>query len=190
MPRKQHTYHYIYKTTNLVNDKFYIGMHSTSNLEDGYIGSGKRLWYSIKKYGRENFKMEILEFLPDRNSLKEREREIVNSDLVKEELCMNLQIGGGGGLTTSEHRKKFQEEGRKKFLEKLKDPVYKANFSEKVRQNNVEKRGKGLFKNEHTKNTHWITNGEINKLVKLEKLEEFLLLGWRRGKTLRKDIIV
>jgi hypothetical protein len=106
MPRKQHDYHFIYKTVNLVNNKFYIGMHSTSNLEDGYIGSGKRLWYSIKKHGRENFKMEILEFLPDRNSLKEREKEIVNSDLLKEELCMNLKIGGEGGGFTLEQVKK------------------------------------------------------------------------------------
>lgn len=72
-------------------------MHSTSNLEDGYIGSGKRLWYSIKKHGRENHTVEILEFLPDRSSLKLREQEIVNFDLLKEDLCMNLKIGGEGG---------------------------------------------------------------------------------------------
>ena len=107
MPRKQYDYHFIYKTVNLVNNKFYIGMHSTSNLEDGYIGSGKRLWYSIKKYGRENFKMEILEFLPDRSSLKLREKEIVNSDLLKEELCMNLKEGGEGGFVSEDHKNKF-----------------------------------------------------------------------------------
>ena len=42
---------FIYKTTNLINGKYYIGMHSTDNLEDVYIGSGKRLWFSIKNYG-------------------------------------------------------------------------------------------------------------------------------------------
>ena len=49
-------YHYIYKTTCIINDKFYIGMHSTDNMEDGYIGSGKRLWHSINYHGKENFK--------------------------------------------------------------------------------------------------------------------------------------
>jgi len=43
MPRKQKKYHYIYKTTNILNYKFYIGMHSTDDLDDGYVGSGKRL---------------------------------------------------------------------------------------------------------------------------------------------------
>jgi hypothetical protein len=62
MPRKQKRYHYIYKTTCQVTDKFYVGMHSTNNLEDGYLGSGKILGYSIAKHGRENHKREILEF--------------------------------------------------------------------------------------------------------------------------------
>ena len=97
MPRKQKKYHYIYKTTNLINGKYYIGMHSTDNLNDGYIGSGKRLWYSINKYGKENFKCEILEFLPDRVTLKEREKELVNEDVLKDKMCLNIKIGGEGG---------------------------------------------------------------------------------------------
>ena len=72
-------------------------MHSTDNLNDGYIGSGKRLWYSINKYGKENFKCEILEFLPDRVTLKEREKELVNEDVLKDKMCLNIKIGGEGG---------------------------------------------------------------------------------------------
>jgi hypothetical protein len=107
MPRKQHKWHYIYKTTCNVNEKYYIGMHSTSNLEDGYMGSGKRLGYSIKKYGRENHTVEILEWLPDRSSLKNREREIVNEEILKDELCLNLIIGGEGGRGFSSEQQKM-----------------------------------------------------------------------------------
>lgn len=91
-------YHYIYKTTCIITNKFYIGMHSTDNLEDGYIGSGKRLWHSINKHGKDNHIKEILEFLPDRKSLADRERFIVNETMLYNPLCMNLKIGGDGGL--------------------------------------------------------------------------------------------
>ena len=99
MARKEHKYHYIYRTTCNVTGRYYIGMHSTSNLEDGYIGSGKRLWYSIKKHGKNNHSIEILEWLPDRGSLKLREKEIVNENLLNDPNCMNLKLGGEGGNT-------------------------------------------------------------------------------------------
>ena len=97
MPRKQKKYHFIYKTTNLLNNKFYVGMHSTDDLGDGYVGSGKRLWYSINKYGLENHKCEILEFLDSRETLKKREAEVINEELLSDPLCMNLKFGGEGG---------------------------------------------------------------------------------------------
>lgn len=90
-------YHFIYKTTNLINGKFYIGMHSTSNLDDGYLGSGKRLRYSIGKYGIENFKLDVLEYCNSREELVEREKEIVDKVLLENTLCMNLKPGGNGG---------------------------------------------------------------------------------------------
>jgi hypothetical protein len=74
-------YHYIYKTTCKITGKFYIGMHSTDKLNDGYLGSGKILWYSRKKYGDENHPIEILEFCSTRAELKIREKQIVNEDL-------------------------------------------------------------------------------------------------------------
>lgn len=92
----QRKYHFIYKTTNLINAKYYIGMHSTNNLTDGYLGSGTRLWRSIQHYGKENFKVEIQEFLIDRESLRKRELEIVNEEKLKDPLCMNLCKGGYG----------------------------------------------------------------------------------------------
>jgi len=55
-------YHYIYLIKNIINKKRYVGKHSTSNLDDGYMGGGIYLNNAINKYGRKNFKREILEF--------------------------------------------------------------------------------------------------------------------------------
>ena len=111
MPRSKHKYHFIYKTTNLKNGKYYIGMHSIFDLNDGYLGSGDRLRRSIRKHGKENFKLEILEFFEDRDSLAKREKELVNEELIKDEMCMNLKPGGTGGFNNEEHAKKFHSAG-------------------------------------------------------------------------------
>jgi hypothetical protein len=115
MPRKQKTIHYLYKTTCLITGRYYIGMHSTSNMEDGYMGSGKRLRYSIRKYGAENHIKEILGFFDSRESLVEAEKKTVNSDLMQDKNCMNLKEGGTGGLSNSKHRNSFILAGIKNF---------------------------------------------------------------------------
>ena len=114
MARKEYKIHYIYKTTCKVTGKFYIGMHSTFNEDDSYIGSGKRLWHSIRKHGKENHVKEIIEYCLDRSSLKVREKEIVNEDLLNDKMCMNLQLGGGGGFSGEEHMKKCSQAGGNK----------------------------------------------------------------------------
>lgn len=50
----------VYKTTNKVNGKIYVGQHSTENLNDGYLGSGVIFKKELKKHGRLNFEKEIL----------------------------------------------------------------------------------------------------------------------------------
>ena len=132
MPRKQKKYHYLYKTTNLINDKFYVGMHSTDNLNDGYLGSGKRLKYSISKYGVENFKIEYLEFFEDRKTLVEREKNLVNEDFIKNPMCMNLKPGGFGGLNNKEHVKKFTLAGGNSTKHKWEtDILFQCNWKTK-----------------------------------------------------------
>jgi hypothetical protein len=92
-------------------------MHSTDDLDDGYVGSGKRLWHSIRKHGLENHKCEILEFLYSREKLKIREREIVNEEILRDSQCMNLTLGGGCGwdytnsVLTDEQRTKAGKAG-------------------------------------------------------------------------------
>lgn len=129
-------YHFIYKTTCQVNGKYYYGMHSTDDLEDGYIGSGTRLWHSIKKYGRENFKIEILEFCSDRESLKKREAELITEDVLAEPMCMNLKLGGEGGWEFCNKGGKplhltedIQKRGGDSFSKKMKfDKEFKHKF--------------------------------------------------------------
>lgn len=68
----------IYRITNLTNGKMYIGQHTTSNLDDGYMGSGKLLKRAIAKYGRKNFRKEWLMFCEDADELNYMERVYVD----------------------------------------------------------------------------------------------------------------
>lgn len=49
-------FRFVYCTRNLINNKIYVGQHTTTNLSDGYIGSGVLFQKAVKKYGKENFK--------------------------------------------------------------------------------------------------------------------------------------
>ncbi len=100
-------YHYIYKTTNLINGKHYIGKHSTNNLNDGYLGSGTYLRRSVKKHGEQNFEKKILEYCDTYEKLNQREKEIVTEDVIKDPCCMNLKPGGLGGFNNEEHKQKW-----------------------------------------------------------------------------------
>ncbi len=62
----------IYKTTNLINGKFYVGKDASNN--PNYYGSGLLLAKAIKKYGKENFKKEILEECQSLKDLNIREK--------------------------------------------------------------------------------------------------------------------
>jgi hypothetical protein len=89
-------YHYLYRTTNLINENYYYGIHSTNNLNDGYLGSGRRLRHSIRKYGKENFKREILYYFDNREELTKAEEDILTEEMLRDKMCMNIQHGGEG----------------------------------------------------------------------------------------------
>lgn len=91
------TYYTIYKTTNNINGKFYIGSHKTQDINDDYIGSGKYLKRSIEKNGLDNFTKEILFIYNTPEEMYAMEAKIVNEDFLAEENTYNLKIGGFGG---------------------------------------------------------------------------------------------
>lgn len=90
-------FHYLYKITNLLNGKYYYGVHSTNNINDSYMGSGILIRKAIKKYGKENFKKEILEYFDNDESMYKREKELITESIVNDENSYNLTIGGDGG---------------------------------------------------------------------------------------------
>jgi len=89
-------YNYFYKITNLINNHFYYGVHSTNDIDDGYMGSGHRLHRAYKKYGQNNFIKEILKYFETREEALDYEEYIVNEELIKDNKCYNEVVGGGG----------------------------------------------------------------------------------------------
>jgi hypothetical protein len=89
-------FHFIYKMTNIINKKYYIGAHSTYDLGDGYKGSGTILNNAYKKYGKKSFKRDILQFYKNRDELFKAEREIINNNIINDPQSYNVAIGGIG----------------------------------------------------------------------------------------------
>jgi hypothetical protein len=210
MARAEKKIHYLYKTTCLITNRYYIGIHSTNNLDDGYMGSGKRLRYSIRKHGVENHVKEILEFFETREDLTKREIEIVNSDLIKEVNCMNLVLGGGGFMLDDYHYKCSKAGGnvhakrlieddnylklhKDKFItiikERHKNGCYKYDtFTGKKHSDESKKKmsesskGSGTGETNSQYGTCWITKDCVNKKIKKEDLDIYLNEGWVKGR--------
>ena len=89
---------YLYQITNLVNNKIYIGVHTTKDMNDGYMGSGVNIQSAIKKYGINNFEKDILYTFDNADDMYAKERELVTEVFLLREDTYNLRIGGTGGF--------------------------------------------------------------------------------------------
>ena len=104
----------IYKITNKLNNKFYIGKHKTNDLDDGYMGSGTLLHRAYQKYGTDNFTKEIILLCETESEMNNKEKELV---VVDPRISYNLTGGGYGNWNhinnNNDRYKKDKSKGRK-----------------------------------------------------------------------------
>jgi group I intron endonuclease len=138
----------LYRTTNIINNEIYIGVHETKNINDGYLGSGLKLKRAIRKYGKDNFKREILELFPSREEMYAAEKAIVTEEFIKRPDVYNMTVGGNmppnhrkgkknwnSGLKTGPQTKEHIEKRFKSIIgrpSKLKGRITPEQVKEKI----------------------------------------------------------
>lgn len=200
-------HYYLYRITNKVNGKIYVGVHKTKSLDDGYMGSGKVIRSAIKKHGIENFQKEILETFDTAAEMYEREKQIVNEEFLSRDDVYNLRRGGHGGFEyINSNPELFLTDNRLNSLNKggnfqskeqrsqLLIDSYKTGKRTTIFRNSLFQKEMALrsskvkknFKCDHQKGhknsqfgSFWITNGIENK-----KCRDKIPLGWRKGRIL------
>lgn len=200
--------HIVYRTTNLVNGKFYIGVHTAWSVDDEYLGSGDRLKRAVFKHGRENFQRVVLWIFDAREDACNMEKEEIGKYLGNV-LCMNIKPGGEGGGWTSAQQSENGKRGnaRMKVL-RLTDPVWRDAFARKSSASGL-KRDKSTFRpfdwtgrnhREETKKkigdknsvtqsgdrnsqfgTCWINSGGQSKRVRRTEFQDWERQGWQLG---------
>ena len=136
--------HYIiYKITNRLNGKIYIGKHQTNDDMDDYLGSGTLLKRAMEKYGHEHFEKEILCRCRTETEMNEMEAKIVDEDFVARDDTYNIMLGGCGGWDYIRQNKLFLtdkfylacdknwEIGRQRLSQLRLDPKFRATMDEK-----------------------------------------------------------
>jgi len=127
----------IYKTTNILNGKYYIGAHIQKKQNDNYLGSGQILSKAIRKYGRTNFVREILFEFSNEDEMWEKEADLVTLDFVSQSNNYNIMLGGKGfkkgyctlrNVSTGE-TKIFPKAIRKEMLQLGWEPMYSGGYN-------------------------------------------------------------
>ena len=106
-------FYYIYKITNIKNNKFYHGSHKTAELDDGYFGSGIYLKRAIARHGQESFIKEIVLFCESEEEMLRKETEYLQK--YKNDLTYNLKFCASGGNT----RESYTPSQKAVYIQKL-----------------------------------------------------------------------
>lgn len=181
-------YHYVYKITNLLNNHFYIGVHNTDDLNDGYMGSGKRLHIAYKKYGIRNFHKEIIKFFDSANDAFEYEAELVNEQLVDNNNCYNLVNGGRNGWNSSNLVVVKLKNGDEYFYVSKEEYSKNKNkycfvWTGKHHTNETKDQIRKTMTPEKSSNPRiWISKNGVTKYLRKELLNEYLDKGWKLGR--------
>tara|TARA_R110000824_G_scaffold159803_1_gene334285 strand:+ start:753 stop:1547 length:795 start_codon:yes stop_codon:yes gene_type:complete len=200
----------VYKTTNTVNGKIYIGVHQTKNPNDAYLGSGLLLRRALKKYGRAVFTKEVLHDFNTPEEMLVREREIVTTAFKRDPMTYNLVEGGLSAFTTMPRAevKALSVKGNERFKQRLaEDPILrKANTKRLLdhlaqRENNpfagwahteetkAKMRGPrpaSTGRNNSQHGTVWVCREEETpRKIKKNELPGFIEAGWQRGRKVR-----
>ena len=128
----------IYKTTNTVNGKYYIGKHETENPNDDYLGSGKAIKQAIKRYGRSVFVKDVLSIFDNPKQMNDKERELITEALVSSKRTYTEGIGGEGGAHFK--NKTHTPETRKLISDKLRGFKHTSDTRKKVSESNSRRR--------------------------------------------------
>ena len=141
--------HTIYKITNVLNGKIYIGKHSTNDIEDGYMCSGKYIKMAISKYGVENFKKEILFTFDEEKEAYFVEKEIVNEEFIKRSDVYNAIIGGDSFESINSNVELRKEKNKKAAISMNKvtwnDPEFRRRNRERMVLQNIRLRELGIL---------------------------------------------
>lgn len=188
---------YIYKTTNLVNGKIYIGQHIGNR--KNYLGSGKLIKRAIIKYGKENFSLEVLEYIEntDKELLDSRERfwiKFFNS--TDDTIGYNICSGGQGGDISNKKGKTFielyGEEKAKNIKEKYSKRVITASWIQNMISSRPDQRGdkNPSWKREYSKEARERmsdkTKGLKNKRVFIKSGNSSMYIGVDYRKDINK----
>lgn len=175
-------YHIVYLTTNLVNNKIYVGVHSTWNLNDNYLGSGLSLKNAIRKYYKNNFTRIILYVCLTKDDAYEIEKQIVSLNFISNPNTYNQRLGGKGSKVGN---KNFNHSKETRLKMSLNHPKQMSPFHKQAHLEGVRKRDQSGDKNpfkgkHHTKECLEKRSLKVTKLYKITSTkEEIVVRGWK-----------